>query len=272
MRDKIPLKERLKGRLKRLLNRKVSEGLPIVNHSMRSIIPHSQTMATTQAQQAVFNTYELLEHILLHLPLTTLILVNRVCRYWHALTKDSINIRRALFLESSQAPAGATLVNPFLGPILLSSNRFPVTAPRSLLRRRGDDVDHACTKMFLTSSPVPEIHYVYLEVDVAEPKAGRRLWNTERRSCHASECFYVGYARRVGDLRPQYVLENMRRVVYNEKRRMFMFGDEADWKLVLPWRASDGRFRPMVVYSPCVSGWEVLELAGHRGEEQRAGS
>lgn len=131
----MPLKERLKGRLKRLLNRKVSEGSTFVNHGIRSLIPHSQTMATTQAQQAVFNTYELLEHVLLHLPLTTLILINRVCRYWHDIINGSIDIQRALFLAPMPTSSETAVANPFFVPILAWHTKIHGMARKRHLRQ-----------------------------------------------------------------------------------------------------------------------------------------
>ncbi|KAI5363993.1 Putative F-box domain-containing protein [Septoria linicola] len=51
---------------------------------------------------SVFNIVELLEQILLHLPMRDLLLSQRVCRRWRALSRDSVQIRRALFLVPSQ--------------------------------------------------------------------------------------------------------------------------------------------------------------------------
>ena len=47
----------------------------------------------------VLETTELLETILLELPMKDLLLSQRVCRLWHALITTSIRLRRALFLE-----------------------------------------------------------------------------------------------------------------------------------------------------------------------------
>ena len=47
----------------------------------------------------VLGTTELLEIILMYLPMKDLLLSQRVCRSWHALINTSIRLRRALFLE-----------------------------------------------------------------------------------------------------------------------------------------------------------------------------
>lgn len=49
----------------------------------------------------VFGTAELLENILLFLPLRQLLCVQRVNRSWQACIKGSVNARRALFLQAS---------------------------------------------------------------------------------------------------------------------------------------------------------------------------
>lgn len=48
---------------------------------------------------AVFETYELLEHTLLHLPTKDLLLCQRVCKQWRALVQRSRRARKALFID-----------------------------------------------------------------------------------------------------------------------------------------------------------------------------
>lgn len=51
------------------------------------------------ASTAVFDTYELLEQILLHLPVTDLLLSQQVCKKWQQVVHRSRGIRCALFIE-----------------------------------------------------------------------------------------------------------------------------------------------------------------------------
>lgn len=53
------------------------------------------------ASTAAFGTYELLEQVLLHLPVKDLLLSQRVAKGWRDLVQRSGRIRRALFLDDS---------------------------------------------------------------------------------------------------------------------------------------------------------------------------
>jgi hypothetical protein len=53
------------------------------------------------ASSSVLNTYELLENILLHLPLRQLLLAQRVNKKFHAVIEDSLKINQALFFKPS---------------------------------------------------------------------------------------------------------------------------------------------------------------------------
>jgi len=55
--------------------------------------------AAAPPKASVFEIPELLETILLELPLKDLLLSQRVCTTWRSLAISSIHIRRALFLE-----------------------------------------------------------------------------------------------------------------------------------------------------------------------------
>lgn len=62
------------------------------------------------ASTKVLETYELLERVLLHLPLRTLLLSRRVNTSFERVAKRSKSIRQALFLEaSSEGPIVANL-------------------------------------------------------------------------------------------------------------------------------------------------------------------
>ncbi|KAK5124439.1 hypothetical protein LTR85_001656 [Meristemomyces frigidus] len=70
----------------------------------------SRQIATTApalvpASSQLFDTAELLEAILLHLPTKRLLLSQRVCRTWHDMITSSIHLRRALFLEPASCGA-----------------------------------------------------------------------------------------------------------------------------------------------------------------------
>ncbi|KAK4540349.1 hypothetical protein LTR36_009306 [Oleoguttula mirabilis] len=58
----------------------------------------TKTSTPTPASSKVINTAELLEKILLCLPMQCLLLMQRVCKTWHALILSSIHLQRALFL------------------------------------------------------------------------------------------------------------------------------------------------------------------------------
>jgi hypothetical protein len=51
------------------------------------------------ASSQALNTYELLENILLHLPLRQLLLAQRLNKKFHAVLQDSLKINQALFLK-----------------------------------------------------------------------------------------------------------------------------------------------------------------------------
>lgn len=52
---------------------------------------------------AVATTYELVEHILLHLPLRQLLLAQKIGKFFRGVINDSVKIKRALFLDSDNA-------------------------------------------------------------------------------------------------------------------------------------------------------------------------
>lgn len=55
------------------------------------------------ASTIVFANYDLLEDILLHLPLRHLLLSKRVCKQWESTQQTSVRVRKALFLEPFHA-------------------------------------------------------------------------------------------------------------------------------------------------------------------------
>lgn len=56
------------------------------------------------ASNTVLDNYELLERVLLHLPLRTLLLAQRVNKSWSYVVHRSQNIQRALFLRGHPGP------------------------------------------------------------------------------------------------------------------------------------------------------------------------
>lgn len=54
------------------------------------------------AQTRVLNTTELLENILVCLPIRDLLFVQRTSKYWHNVIRYSIKLQRALFFESDK--------------------------------------------------------------------------------------------------------------------------------------------------------------------------
>lgn len=57
----------------------------------------------TSASTTVFADFDLLEDILLHLPLQDLLLTERVCKQWQGMQQTSSRVRKALFLEPFHA-------------------------------------------------------------------------------------------------------------------------------------------------------------------------
>jgi len=57
----------------------------------------------TPASTTVFADFDLLEDILLHLPLQDLLLTERVCKQWQGMQQTSSRVRKALFLEPFHA-------------------------------------------------------------------------------------------------------------------------------------------------------------------------
>jgi hypothetical protein len=55
------------------------------------------------ASTTVFADFDLLEDILLHLPLQDLLLTERVCKQWQSMQQTSVRVRKALFLEPFHA-------------------------------------------------------------------------------------------------------------------------------------------------------------------------
>lgn len=79
--------------------------VPLHPRQKTTLIPATMTTATnsdmerTSAATKVASIPELLEHILLYLPLRTLLLVQTVSKSFHLFIQGSIKIKRALFLE-----------------------------------------------------------------------------------------------------------------------------------------------------------------------------
>ncbi|TKA71628.1 hypothetical protein B0A49_03031 [Cryomyces minteri] len=91
--------------------------------------------------QRVVNIVELLEQILLHLPMVDLLLAQRVCRRWRALIIHSVHLQRALFLRP--APSGP------LKPLLMQPQ------PTYLPRDRSVPVKMNCLIAPCTKRPYP---------------------------------------------------------------------------------------------------------------------
>jgi hypothetical protein len=64
--------------------------------------PNTNEMATF-ASTTVFADFDLLEDVLLHLPLQDLLLTERVCKQWQSMQQSSSRVRKALFLEPFHA-------------------------------------------------------------------------------------------------------------------------------------------------------------------------
>lgn len=106
------------------------------------------------ATNRVLNSPELLELILLHLPVKDLLTrIPAVCKHWRSLHKSSINIQRALFLAPFPADHLPVRINPFfrnLAPLHLRRG-----LPLGETHPNDPGLKAARTTMPLTSPPTP---------------------------------------------------------------------------------------------------------------------
>ena len=94
--------------------------------------------ATMSAATRTIETYELLEHMLLHLPTSDIILFRAVCSSWKSIIETSIHLRRATF----RSPRTDSLLKPQLH--MLFGNIFK---PPSL-KATHEDVDFLVNPLF----------------------------------------------------------------------------------------------------------------------------
>ena len=74
------------------------------NEQPRKAARLTRSMTTEAARKAVFNTTELLERIILHVPPIKIFAIQRVCKQFHNLIQSSTPIQQRMFLKSSKKP------------------------------------------------------------------------------------------------------------------------------------------------------------------------
>lgn len=154
MRQVLDEMKEIKSRLERIETRqKQIEGdsatLVADENLQKMIMPHTAVKLQAQlfardhpAAEAFFSTPELLETMLLELPMQDLLLAQRVCLRFKGTIDGSIKIRRALFFEpepvAKEGGAVASRVNPLLTEeSQLHRHRFIITEPTPMCRFGG---------------------------------------------------------------------------------------------------------------------------------------
>jgi len=107
----------LQRRFMRIIGREAGEKQHRDGNQESPSLPTATSMRP--AEHSVLQMTELLENILLYLPLEDLLFADRISKYWHDLVHTSIGIQRALFLAPLPATSTVSCVNPFL-PIIIS--------------------------------------------------------------------------------------------------------------------------------------------------------
>ena len=136
--------KRIDARLERMESRQKqidgNAAIPVDEETLQKTVA-SQTAPKQQSQPSAldspaaeqfFSTAELLEMVLLRLPMQDLLLAQRVCSHFKAIIDKSFRIRRALFLEpepvAGKKGAGTPRVNPLLtDESQLHRRRFIIT-------------------------------------------------------------------------------------------------------------------------------------------------
>lgn len=70
----------------------------MAHNSISDMHTSSTDADVAEVIEKVFGTNELLENILVRLPMKKLLLAQRVCKHWHSLINGSIRLQRALFM------------------------------------------------------------------------------------------------------------------------------------------------------------------------------
>lgn len=230
-------------RLNRLLDRRATKD----HIAPASDIPHAA--ALEEARQAVLQTTELLEHILLWLPIKNLLLAGRICKRWRNVMQGSIKIQRALFLTPLPDSAGNALVNPFLLHTLASDSLLGVRSWSSLFHhRRWPYSTSSHRKMLLTNPPTPVSDLTFCQT-IPAPILGLLFRTTHEYSLDTIEDAAV---RGLQDVK----LSHRRRYLGRSKP-----GYQTSGLLEICWFRGD---RELAIVPRGISGWELLQRAGRK--------
>lgn len=111
-----------------------------------------------RALNRALGIFELLERILLELPMVDILLVQRVCRRWKAVIQDSLPLQRALFLaplDPLRFDSDEFSYQLTFNPLLQSRGFFPSWASLNVAFRipRAVDPNASWRRMYLTQPP-----------------------------------------------------------------------------------------------------------------------
>ncbi len=142
-------------------------------------IPNTPPTAMQSPVNAVLNTYELLERILLQLPTPQdIIVTQRVCRRWRAVIQDSPALQQACWYpshrgEGESPPATAWRLNPAFNSLGVSLGWREIRPPNQQpkgefhLTKRIYDEPGSWATMLATQPPCR-----YIEVDCYSDEGG----------------------------------------------------------------------------------------------------
>ena len=121
-------------------------------------MPTAKEASTVAAMQAVFQTSELVENILVHLPANTIFGTQRVCKSFNNAVKNSLPIKEKLFLRLRPEPAQKVIVYGFqhtvaaLNPIFVQGafydnyavHHMPLSSRNEPHEKYGVTIKHNC--------------------------------------------------------------------------------------------------------------------------------
>ncbi|KAK5714980.1 hypothetical protein LTR15_010396 [Elasticomyces elasticus] len=162
----------------------------------------------------LFATPEILEAILLHLPLIDLLFSQKVCRTWKAVVDTSPSIKKALFLVPDTKPdlaiptTDAMLSAVAINSLLLTYIRPGPSSFRTIEHYVGyyaiqsgavqSDLEASCCKMYLSRPPIDTDFYFRAEVKtftnstkLAAPEQHELSLNSEKRFGDLMQLYYA---------------------------------------------------------------------------------
>lgn len=138
------------------------------------------------AATAVFDTYELLEHILVQLPAASITKCSRVCSTWRQLIRDSSRIREAHTLRPKARSSYPTLLYESSEPIkflpMLRARTTPILGPEKWIRLdffvpfrilRNDSARSEYEQQYISNPPISRIYIGYCAYPLKPKKSIR---------------------------------------------------------------------------------------------------